>query len=137
MHALPSYVHFERSPTVPPILHLRIAQFLTPAVATDTARQSRIVLPRAGELLLYQGRSAWLTGDGAPWTFDLRNDMQFQTQRTNDSQGGERADSRERTWLAGDAEPWSFRLRTRIPTRRVPDTEKRAAVHVACEWCGS
>ncbi|KAJ7769568.1 hypothetical protein DFH07DRAFT_806489 [Mycena maculata] len=71
--------HFERSPTDPHILRLRIAEVLEPVVASiPDAENSRIVLPRAGELFsvrrLGTGRSPLLPGDGKPWAFDLRAD---------------------------------------------------------------
>ncbi|KAJ7767393.1 hypothetical protein DFH07DRAFT_327087 [Mycena maculata] len=69
-------VHFEQSPTAPHIIHLRIAQIVTPVVATDDAGQSRIVLPRAGTLFSVRkwdsARRAYFAGDGEPWAFDLR-----------------------------------------------------------------
>ncbi|KAJ7726847.1 hypothetical protein DFH07DRAFT_970376 [Mycena maculata] len=76
--------HFERSPTVPHILHLRIVRLLspiTPSGAFPPGHEGRILPPRAGSLLSlrYRGRRfrTRLEGDGNPWELDLR--MQSRT----------------------------------------------------------
>ncbi|KAJ7767402.1 hypothetical protein DFH07DRAFT_954904 [Mycena maculata] len=71
--------HFERAPTAPHILHLRIVRLLSP-VAPSGTQESRLVPPRAGALLAvrYQGRrfKGRLSEEGKPWAVDLRKDSQ-------------------------------------------------------------
>ncbi|KAJ7769567.1 hypothetical protein DFH07DRAFT_806483 [Mycena maculata] len=74
--------HFERSPTDPHILHLRIAEVLEPVVASmPDVEDSRIVLSHAGALFSVRrqaaSRSRLLPGDGKPRAFDLRADTKI------------------------------------------------------------